>query len=417
MSHAGTGRMSPVAAGETVSGKLFRVDLAGQCCELLKETVFDPETNEGESRWPVRWGADTRFVKVVTQNSFSGIAGPVRAHIRFLPESVAEGRPWVATRVTVLDPADEAGALPADAWTRVAVLTPDVAADPPRSGRVTLAGRDVPMRLRGPGTTVEIRGEARAGDLAEGFWEAQLQGSRQPDGTFVAASMQIHPRVDPRVVDDPALPRVLVVGDSISMNYHEAAKAALKGVANYYRIDGNGGPSDRGVSCMDLWLGDYTQPGLHWDLIQFNHGLHDLKQSYDEAAGTYGTYQLSVEAYQRNLEREIAVMKPTGARLMWCSTTPVPNNSHGLWDNVPMGRKKDADLVFNAAALEVMGRHPDILVHDLNGFVRNCATFDDWRKQADVHFWDGRTARALGEAVAAAIREALGRAQEGRRER
>jgi len=29
------------------------------------------------------------------------------------------------------------------------------------------------------------------------------------------------------LLTEPALPRVLVIGDSISMNYHEAAKAAL----------------------------------------------------------------------------------------------------------------------------------------------------------------------------------------------
>ena len=65
------------------------------------------------------------------------------------------------------------------------------------------------------------------------------------------------------------------------MNYHDAAKSALKGTANYYRVEGNGGPSDRGVESLDLWLGNYTQKGFHWDVIQFNHGLHDLKQEYN----------------------------------------------------------------------------------------------------------------------------------------
>ena len=35
----------------------------------------------------------------------------------------------------------------------------------------------------------------------------------------------------------PELPRVLVIGDSISMNYHEAAKSALQGVADYQGIN------------------------------------------------------------------------------------------------------------------------------------------------------------------------------------
>jgi hypothetical protein len=221
--------------------------------------------------------------------------------------------------------------------------------------------------------------------------------------------MEIYPLVDPRDIDDPKLPRVLVIGDSISMNYHEAAKAELKGTANYYRIEGNGGPSDRGVVCMELWLGDYKQKGLHWDLIQFNHGLHDLKQACDEKTGTYGAYQVSLEEYKANLEKEIRIMKKTGARLMWCSTTPVPNNSHGTWDNGTFGRRQDEDLVFNRAAMEVISRYPEILVNDLNGYIRNSAAFDNWRKGTDVHFWGSAEQAQVGKAVADAIGKALGK--------
>ncbi len=82
---------------------------------------------------------------------------------------------------------------------------------------------------------------------------------------------------DPKT-DDPKLPRVLVVGDSISMNYHETATEALKGVANYHRNEGNAGSSAHGVRNAELWLGNWREKGFHWDVIQFNHGLHDLKQ-------------------------------------------------------------------------------------------------------------------------------------------
>jgi acyl-CoA thioesterase-1 len=219
--------------------------------------------------------------------------------------------------------------------------------------------------------------------------------------------MDIEAQIDPRAVDDPALPRVLVIGDSISMNYCEATKRALQGVANVHRIEGNGGPSDRGVACAELWLGDHTRPGLHWDLIQFNHGLHDLRQAYDEATGEYGAHQVPAAEYQVNLERIIAILKSTGARLMWCATTPVPSSSHGRWDTGVFGRRKDEDLVYNAAALEVIRRHPEIRVNDLNAFVRTSSEFDRWREQADVHFWDGHLQEVLGQAVASAVMRAL----------
>ena len=35
-------------------------------------------------------------------------------------------------------------------------------------------------------------------------------------------------------------------------------------------------------SNLDLWLGDHLKKGFHWDVIQFNHGLHDLKQPFTQ---------------------------------------------------------------------------------------------------------------------------------------
>ncbi len=213
--------------------------------------------------------------------------------------------------------------------------------------------------------------------------------------------MVISPLLDPRTVDDPKLPRVLVVGDSISMNYHNSAKAALAGKANYYRVEGNGGPSDRGVSCMELWLGDYTQKGLHWDVIQFNHGLHDLKQPYNSGDKTWGDHQVSIEDYKKNLEKEIEIMKRTGATLIWCSTTPVPNSNKG-----PYARRKGESQVFNKAALEVISKYPEIQVNDLHKTISESNAFDNWRKGSDVHYW-GKEQSIVGAAVADAVTKAL----------
>lgn len=394
-----------------VNGKLFHVDLQNKRFELLKETVIDPRTNEGRSRHAVYWTDSTRFNKVVRQNSFAGLEHPVMACFRKLDadnaKAAAEGRPFVVMEVLLLaendDPADWAG----DDHYLVGRFTVDPASEKQRGGTVELNGRPVPVRLRGPQAEVARRTAATAAAIGAGFWETTLYGRRQGD-RFVAERMDIAPLVDPRTVDDPNLPRVLVIGDSISMNYHDAAKAALEGIANYYRVEGNAGPSDRGVACAELWLGDHQQKGLHWDLIQFNHGLHDLKQHYDPSTGSYGAYQSTLEAYKANLEKEIAILKKTGAKLMWCSTTPVPNDSNGVW-TAPMGRKKDADLIFNQAALDVIRQDPEIRVNDLNAFVRNTAAFDTWRKGSDVHFW-GREEQALvGKAVADAVRAALGK--------
>lgn len=394
-----------------VSGKVFRVDGKNRSFEFLKETVIDPKTNEGKSRHTLRWTDRTDFTKVVRQNNFAGIPGPVVARFHNLDENnaraAAAGEPFKCKAVTIF-PADaiKPAGMADDGRSVTARFTPDPDSPKLRDGAIELDGKTVPVTLPGPGAQVEIRMPAGPDDILKGFWEAKIHGRRGDDG-FVVESMDIYPLLDPRTVDDPGLPRVLVVGDSISMNYHEAAKAELAGIANYYRIEGNGGPSDRGVACMELWLGDYTQPGLGWDLIQFNHGLHDLKQYYDEATKTYGAYQVDVESYKANLEKEIAIMRKTGATLMWCTTTPVPASSVGHWKEGAMGRRNGADLVFNQAALEVMSKHPDILINDLNKAVREAAFHEEWRKGTDVHFWHRNQQEVVGKAVADAIKKAL----------
>lgn len=201
--------------------------------------------------------------------------------------------------------------------------------------------------------------------------------------------------------DQVRLPRVLVIGDSISMNYHDAAKAALDGVAEYHRIEGNAGTSARGVESAGQWIGVDDPDSSRWDVIQFNHGLHDLRQDHDAERG-WGDYQVSIADYQANLERLIAILRTSGARLIWCTTTPVPNDR-----TAQAARRKGACVEYNAAALEVMRRHPDILINDLHAVIEGSPVFDEWRKGNDVHFNRDEERRIPGEAVAAAIRKAL----------
>ena len=75
-----------------------------------------------------------------------------------------------------------------------------------------------------------------------------------------------------QVVDDPRLPRVLLVGDSISIGYTLPVRNLLQGKANVHRIPENGGPTTNGLAKLSAWLGNGK-----WDVIHFNFGLHDLK--------------------------------------------------------------------------------------------------------------------------------------------
>src|SRR4051794_33049217 len=81
------------------------------------------------------------------------------------------------------------------------------------------------------------------------------------------------------VQDEPGLPRVLLIGDSISMGlgtdhdqgYEEPTRTLLRGKANVHGISGNGGNTDFALQHLSEWLGQGQ-----WDVIHFNWGLHDL---------------------------------------------------------------------------------------------------------------------------------------------
>ena len=107
------------------------------------------------------------------------------------------------------------------------------------------------------------------------------------------------------VKDDPKLPRVLLIGDSVSRGYTLAARKALVGKANVHRAPENCGPTANGLKKMEIWLGDGR-----WDVIHFNFGIHDRRTPPAD--------------YKQRLETIIARLQKTGAKLVWASTTPVP---------------------------------------------------------------------------------------------
>ena len=192
----------------------------------------------------------------------------------------------------------------------------------------------------------------------------------------------------PEIEDTPGLPRVLLIGDSISIGYTVPVRKLLAGKANVHRISGNAGPSSNGVFLIDTWLGK-----AKWDVIHFNFGLHDLKRLED------GKHQVPIESYERYLRLIVQRLKQTGARLIWATTTPVPDAK------VSPPRVSGDVSVFNAAAARVMKEH-EVTIDDLYGFA--LPRLGEIQQPANVHFTPAGS-EALAKQVVSVIEPALGR--------
>lgn len=220
-------------------------------------------------------------------------------------------------------------------------------------------------------------------------------------GSFAAAVAQTAPPAKApatkaayaKVADVPGLPRVLLLGDSISIGYTLPVRERLQGRANVHRPAENCGETARGVASLDKWLGDQK-----WDVIHFNFGLHDVK--YLDAAGKLvtpdkGRQVASLAEYEANLRTIVARLKRTGAKLIFATTTPVPAKSSG--------RVEHDEVRYNAVATRVM-QELGVSINDLHAFVK--ARQDKIQRPNNVHFTDAGSAQ-LGEVVAERIRGAL----------
>jgi len=198
-----------------------------------------------------------------------------------------------------------------------------------------------------------------------------------------------------KVKDVPGLPRVLLIGDSISIGYTVPARKALAGKVNLHRIPTNGGPTTRGLEQIDKWLGDGK-----WDLIHFNWGLHDLKYMGPNGENLYpkekgGKRQVPPDEYEKNLEKLVQRLKQTGAILIWRNTTPVPPGAKG--------RYVGDSVLYNQIAARVMKKH-GIPTHDL--YTLSKQRMKELMRPANVHF-TAEGSQVLGQDVARVILEAL----------
>lgn len=198
-----------------------------------------------------------------------------------------------------------------------------------------------------------------------------------------------------QIEDVEGLPRVLLIGDSISIGYTLHTRELLKGKANVHRPPVNCAATIHGLKSLDKWLAIGGE-GNKWDVIHFNWGLHDLKymgpngENLADPKAETSKQQVPPEAYEKNLRELVKRLKKTKARLIWRNTTPVPEGVRG--------RVPGHSAEYNEIAAKVM-KEVKVEIHDLYSFAQKNAT--EIQRKADVHYTREGSMRLAEEVVKA----------------
>ena len=236
---------------------------------------------------------------------------------------------------------------------------------------------DLPPSVRAAEEDVHIYGNPEAWRRA-----VPVKYQKRPEYAFVKA--------------DPNLPNVLLIGDSISMQYTVSVREKLAGIANVYRAPDNCRSTRQTRREIEKYLGQ-----VRWDVIHFNFGLHDLKylgpkgQNLADPKGEGSHQQVQITDYEKNLRTMVARLEKTGAELVWRTTTPVPPGARG--------RVVGDSVKYNQIALRVMKEH-GIAVNDL--YRLSIGKLEKIQRPANVHFTP-EGSRMLAEQVVKSISSQL----------
>lgn len=212
----------------------------------------------------------------------------------------------------------------------------------------------------------------------------------------VAGSIFVLPGLSLFSQDRLSLPKVLIIGDSISIGYTPFVKEMLAGVAEVYHNPGNAEHTGTGLAKIEQWLGNES-----WDVIHFNWGLWDLcyRSNIDNPGNKdkiNGTLTHTLKEYRENLEKLVSRLRQTGARLIFATTTPVPEGEPG--------RIAGDEIKYNKVALEVMSKY-QVPINDLHSWI--LPKMDNYQKApGDVHFTEEGyryLARRVGQMIVQAL--------------
>ncbi|NQV24239.1 MAG: c-type cytochrome [Rhodopirellula sp.] len=187
------------------------------------------------------------------------------------------------------------------------------------------------------------------------------------DGAVSGAAL--HSRPD-------SLPVVILLGDSIRMNYQQTVVAELKGKATVWAPRENCKHTAFVLEQLEKWV-----KGRNASVVHINVGLHDM---FLDAKS--GQPRHSLDVYSKNLRAIFAKLKTlTDARIVFALTTPVDEGRQAASETYGRVVRHEANVVrYNARAAQV-ARQAGIQINDLQAVTLKAGPKTILRESDGIH--------------------------------
>jgi isoamyl acetate esterase len=146
--------------------------------------------------------------------------------------------------------------------------------------------------------------------------------------------------------------KLLLLGDSIRMNYQNSVRDKLSGLCDVVWPEENCRFAKYTLWGINDWIKTLGEP----DIVHWNNGIWDIYR-IDDDIGVF----TEISEYIHDIRRIIQLLRKTKATIIWASTTPII-------DPYPFCRTADIDI-YNRAAAEIMIKE-NISINDLNSAIK-----------------------------------------------
>lgn len=197
----------------------------------------------------------------------------------------------------------------------------------------------------------------------------------------------------PPAATKQALPKVVLLGDSVREHYAPFVAELLAGKAVVGTPKVNGGDTGKLLSNLNEWAVK-EQP----DVVHFNSGIHDTKRDQKT-----GKYNVPPEKYEANLREIVKRLRAeTKAKLVFALSTPlIDERTKGYWKTRSYQLFNASVMDYNVIALRVM-KDLDVPVNDLPAALGDAKESARLHDSGGIHFTE-EGSRKLAATVAAVV--------------